>query len=98
LFERKKTFMLVVFILLIAGFAIGFGIKSYRKLTQIVEFLTTLSIYGLLFFLGISIGKNEVLFNSFGTLGWNAIILSFGGILGSIIVAKMAEKFIFRQK
>ena len=90
--------MILIFTFLGIGLIIGIFIRKQEKLISLFEKLTSISIYTLLFLLGLSIGSNDTLVAGFGKLGWQAIILSTAGITGSIFIAKIAEKYIYRKK
>jgi uncharacterized membrane protein YbjE (DUF340 family) len=46
-----------------------------------------------LFFLGISVGSDTRVINNISSLGWKAITLSSGAILGSLLLAAMLSSF-----
>jgi hypothetical protein len=46
----------------------------------------------LIFFLGVSVGANPAVVRGLGRLGLQALILSAGGILGSVLVARLVSR------
>jgi len=66
------------------GILIGFLLRQKSKMREAVERSITVMIWVLLLFLGISIGANEQVINNIHVIGGKALVLTFGGIAGSI--------------
>ncbi len=79
--------MITVVAIMTVGIAVGYFIRSYKQLVTIADKLTMWAIYLLLFLLGVAIGANNLIMRSLPTLGLTALIITIGGVLGSIIVA-----------
>jgi|LGVD01.1.fsa_nt_gb uncharacterized membrane protein YbjE (DUF340 family) len=75
--------------ILLLGAIIGRFLRGFSKVQTTINKLVMLVIYLLLFLLGVSIGKNNMILNNLTTLGVQALLLTIGGILGSIILAKI---------
>ncbi|MRT93240.1 DUF340 domain-containing protein [Ancylomarina sp. 16SWW S1-10-2] len=83
---------------MILGLGIGLFIGNRPKIIKIVGALTSFSIFLLLFLLGIGVGTNDKIINNLPTIGIQALILSFGAVLGSLICAWFTYKFFFQTK
>ena len=56
---------------------------------RLLNRLLMLSIYLLLFLMGVSIGTNEQLVKNLSALGLQALVLTLGAVAGSLIAAKI---------
>ena len=90
--------MLEILIIMCSGILTGKLLRGKTGILTVVEKLTALSIYLLLFLLGISVGINEKIINSFPLIGFRAIILTMSGIAGSVILAWVLYLSLFRKK
>jgi uncharacterized membrane protein YbjE (DUF340 family) len=90
--------MLTVVIIMMAGIAIGYFIRNFKNLVKIADKLTMWAIYLLLFLLGVAIGANEVIMKNLPTLGLKAMIISIGGVAGSVLLAWAVYHFLFKSK
>ena len=70
------------------GIGIGYGLRNWAIL-QKTEKTISLTIFLLLFILGVSIGSNSLIVNNLGKFGWQAIILAVSGVLGSLLAARL---------
>lgn len=68
--------------------------RSFSKISRII----TLLIWLLLFILGIEVGSNEQIVKGLHTIGYEAIILTLGGTLGSVIAAWMLWRALYKRK
>ena len=68
-----------------------------KRLSRIHQTITIL-IWLLLFLLGVEVGSNEQIIKGLHSLGLEAIILTFGGTLGSVIAAWALWKVIYRKE
>jgi uncharacterized membrane protein YbjE (DUF340 family) len=80
------------------GIILGFFLKSKKKLVRLNDKLVTYAIYLLLFMLGISIGSNEQIMNSLSSLGLIALIVTIGGVLGSIVLGFITYRLFFKKR
>ena len=90
--------MLTVIIIMCAGIALGYLIQNRKRWVRLADRLTMWAIYILLFLLGIAIGTNEVIVKNLPTLGLKALLISMGGVLGSVLVAWLAYRLWFAPK
>lgn len=70
------------------GIGIGYVLRNWSIL-QKTEKTISLTIFLLLFILGVSIGSNSLIVNNLGKFGWQAIVLAVSGVLGSLIAARL---------
>lgn len=74
--------MITVMLIMVAGIVVGYFLRK-RRLSYVPHTITIL-IWLLLFFLGASIGSNDKIMDSLGTLGLEAAGLSVLTLLGSM--------------
>lgn len=86
--------MLKIVAVMLGGVLTGYLLRN-RKL-GFVQRLITLAIWVLLFLLGIAVGANAGIMDNLGTIGWQALVLSLGGVLGSVVLAWVVYKFFFK--
>ena len=79
-----------------AGMLAGFLLRKYRL--NFIHPVITLLIWVLLFLLGMEVGGNDAIIHGLHTLGLEAIVLTLGGTLGSVVAAKVLWSFLIRQK
>ena len=68
--------------------------RDLKKIHQII----TLLIWLLLFILGIEVGSNEQIIKGLHTIGLEAVILTLGGTLGSVIAAWALWRALYNKK
>jgi uncharacterized membrane protein YbjE (DUF340 family) len=90
--------MITVLVLMTLGIALGFFVGKFPKIIKGVDKMTTWSIYLLLFLLGIGVGVNEKIINNLHSIGLQALILTIGAVVGSIIFAYITYKLFFKSK
>jgi uncharacterized membrane protein YbjE (DUF340 family) len=90
--------MIVVTISLLAGVGLGFLLKRRKSFLTAVETVTPWIICAMLFFLGVSLGMNEKVMANIAKLGINALLISVGGIAGSICLSIPLYRYISRQE
>lgn len=89
--------MFSVLSIMFLGVCIGYGLRNWSIL-QKTDKTISITIFLLLFILGISIGSNSLIINNLGKFGWQAIILSVSGVLGSLIAARLVLKVFFKRE
>lgn len=82
--------------IIIAGVLVGRIFDSKIKPKQVSVVLTVI-ICLLLLILGISVGANDNIISNLGTLGYNALIIALGSVLGSVIIALLLNKVILNK-
>lgn len=88
--------MLWLLLTLFIGFGVGMLLRDRAKLPT--GTITMISICLLLLVLGMEIGSNKELLSSLPTMGLTSLIVSVGGILGSVVLAKILTDIIKRKK
>lgn len=81
---------------MLAGVVIGHFLRS-GKLLENIEKTTSLTIFTLLFVLGLSIGSNRLIIENLGRVGWQAVILATLSLTGSIIAARIVFQMFFKK-
>ncbi len=79
------------------GILIGFLLRQKKKMRDIVEQSITVMIWVLLLLLGISIGTNEQVINNIHVIGSKALVITVGGIAGSIACSYLVYLKFFRR-
>ena len=88
--------MFTVIGLMLCGILLGYLARK-RELTSIGRIITSL-IWILLFLLGVEVGSNQQIIQGLATLGLEAVIITFAGILGSCIAAWALWYFLYKRK
>ena len=89
--------MFAILFFLVAGMCCGFLLRRRRRFIRGAEQLMAWCVYGLLFFLGISVGVNETVVSQLGTFGIQGLMLALGGIAGSVGAVYALERSLFRR-
>ena len=85
-----------MFTIMCTGIGIGYLLRDLRFL-QKVEKSISLTIFLLLFVLGLSIGSNSLIINNIGKFGWQAIVLATLSILGSLLASFLVFHLFFKN-
>lgn len=88
--------MFTVIGLMLCGILVGYLARK-RELSGIGRLITSL-IWILLFLLGVEVGGNKKIIESLGTLGVEAITITFAGILGSCLAAWALWYILYKRK
>ena len=88
--------MFTIIGLMLTGMLLGYLLRrrDLKKIHQII----TLLIWLLLFILGIEVGSNEQIIKGLHTIGLEAVILTLGGTLGSVITAWALWRVLYKKK
>lgn len=87
--------MVSVLLVMTAGIIIGAFIHHKPLLVRINDQLISLAIYVLLFLLGISVGLNKTIVQNIGTLGYQALVITLGAVLGSVLFSWLIFRIFF---
>lgn len=90
--------MFTVLILMVTGIVIGFLLRNKVRIIKFVDPSISIAIYALLFLLGVSVGTNETIISNLDTLGAQALFLTVGGVMGSVVLAYFAQKIFFKTR
>lgn len=88
--------MFTIIGLMLTGMLLGYLLRK-RDLKKIHQIITLL-IWLLLFILGIEVGSNEQIIKGLHTIGLEAVILTLGGTLGSVIAAWVLWRALYKRK
>ena len=88
--------MFTIIGLMLTGILLGYLLRK-RDLKKIHQIITLL-IWLLLFILGIEVGSNEQIIKGLHTIGLEAVILTLGGTLGSVIAAWSLWRSLYKRK
>ena len=97
--------MLKVILVMISGMLVGYGIRrllrmtptAEKRLTGSISSILKLSIWLLLFVLGVQVGSDEHIMSSLHTLGLEALVIGLLATFGSCIGAWMLWRHVSRR-
>lgn len=90
--------MLGILMVMSAGMVFGFLFRKQQGFFKYIDKIVMVTIFLLLFFLGISVGLNEKVVNSFHLIGFQAFLLTSGALAGSILLSYAVYLFFFRRR
>lgn len=88
--------MFTIIGLMLTGMLLGYLLRK-RDLKKVHPIITLL-IWLLLFILGIEVGSNEEIIRGLHTIGYEAVVLTLGGTLGSVIAAWALWRALYKGK
>lgn len=80
------------------GIASGYLLRRQKRLLHLGDLATTGLVYLLLFFLGVSVGGNRTILVALDELGVQALLLSGGAMVGSVLMAAPLAAHLFEQE
>lgn len=89
--------MFKVVIIALCGGAVGYLLRRYRVL-QHVNHTITVTIWFMLFVLGISVGENRQIVQHLWSFGGQGLLIGFSSILGSAVAGWVVYRFFFKRK
>jgi uncharacterized membrane protein YbjE (DUF340 family) len=90
--------MILVIAFLLAGIVLGFTIREKKKLKSKFDKSINISIYLLLFTLGIKAGSDDTIVRQLHSLGLTALIISLFAIAGSVLIAWLTYSLFFKKE
>ena len=90
--------MIEIIIIMCAGIFAGTLLRGKKFMLAFLDRLTLAAIYLLLFLLGLSVGTDENIINSFPNIGFTAVILTLSAITGSVVLSWILYLSLFRKK
>lgn len=87
--------MLKIIGIMLGGVLVGYLLRKQNL--RWVNPSIMVAIWVLLFLLGIAVGNNGKILHELGTIGWQALVLSGGAVLGSVVLAKIVYVFFFKK-
>ena len=88
--------MLIIVAIMLCGIAVGYLLRN--KNTRFVSHAITALIWLLLFLLGIEVGSNPRIVMGMQTLGIEALLLTIGGAVGTILFSWLMWKYVSRKE
>jgi hypothetical protein len=88
--------MLTILSFLVLGIGIGFIGRRRAAVLALADKVTHGAVYLLLFLLGVSVGLNKTVMSGLVNLGLQALLLSSGAVLGSVLVSMLVYNYFFR--
>lgn len=89
--------MFIAFGVMLSGVLVGYIMRRIPNITFIGKVIS-MFIFLLLFSLGISVGRNEVILNNLSTLGLQALIITVGAVAGSICFSSIIYNKYFKKE
>jgi uncharacterized membrane protein YbjE (DUF340 family) len=89
--------MIFVALSLIVGISIGFILRNKDRSLRISNNVSSLLIFILLALLGISLGRNDAVLDNLSVVGLQAIVLTFGGVAGSVLISLFIYRYFFKE-
>jgi Kef-type K+ transport system membrane component KefB len=90
--------MLLIIGFLLTGILIGAFVKHIKGVKSIQDKTITIAIVLLLFFLGLNIGKNNIIVENLHKFGWHALILTLFILAFTIVFTYLLYKYFFKSK
>lgn len=88
--------MVQIILIFFTGLALGFLCRKFSFLSK-TEKTISLTVFVMLFVLGVSIGSNRQIIESFWSFGWQAAILAGAASIGSMLAAWLVFTFFFKK-
>jgi len=88
----------VVVALFFSGLLLGYILRDKDVFRGILESGINWVIYLLLFLLGISVGTRKEIIDNFSKIGFDAVLITLGAMVGSIFLAFILYKWLFEEK
>lgn len=88
--------MLSIFVFILSGVFVGYLIRKRTYIKQVGSIINVIIIL-LLFFLGIAVGNNKQIIESFASIGLEAFAIAFATTLGSVLCAWFIYSRFFKQ-
>lgn len=90
--------MLTVVAIMSFGMLLGYLLRSKKNIFKKVDRWVSLTIYLLLFLLGVSVGKNEIVVKNIHHIGIQALIITLAAIAGSVVLCGAVYFCFFRKR
>ena len=88
--------MFTIISIMFTGIGNEYLLRDLRFLQKVKKSIS-LTIFLLLFVLGLSIGSNSLIINNIGKFGWQAIVLATLSILGSLLASFLVFHLFFKK-
>ena len=88
--------MLIIVAIMLCGIAVAYLLRNWD--TRFISHVITALIWLLLFLLGIEVGSNPRIVMGMQTLGLEALVLTIGGAVGTILCAWLLWIYVSRKE
>ena len=82
---------------LIAGVCAGFAGRRIKALSHIGK-AVSVTVFVMLFFLGMEIGADRQVLENISELGFRALVLALAGVAGSVLLSMILYRVLFRKE
>jgi uncharacterized membrane protein YbjE (DUF340 family) len=89
--------MITVLVMMVLGMVIGYILKEKKNLIKLFDKITLFIIHLLLFILGIGVGLNKTIILNIESIGVQALVITIGALLGSLILAFFTYQLFFKS-
>ena len=90
--------MITVLAIIGVGFVLGLFFRKNPLIININAKLTTVFLYLLLFYLGVSLGQNHKIIDRLASLSYDVVVITFFSIAGTLIVSSLVNKIFLGKK
>ena len=88
--------MFSIIAIMLTGITLGYLFRN-KSFLQNTEKTISITIFLLLFIMGITIGSNDNLIRNLGNFGWQAAIIAFSATCGSVLASWLVMRFFFNK-
>ncbi len=89
--------MIYIFSSILVGIAVGYLTRKRTYIKQVSSIITLIIIF-LLFFLGVAVGANKQIVESFASIGIDAFAIATACTIGSVLTAWLVYTRFFKDK
>lgn len=89
--------MLIIMGIMMSGLLVGYLIRKKKAVRWTGKAVST-AVFVLLFLLGVGIGVNPQIIDNLTTLGIEALLITTGALIGSLLFAWGIYTFLFKTK
>ena len=89
--------MLTIVLITLLGIALGYVLRRHRWL-QRVEMTIMLTIFVMLFVLGLTVGSNRYVMEYLPSLGGLAALIALAAMTGSAVLVSLVYHFFFKKR
>ena len=89
--------MISIFVFILAGVFVGYLIRKTTYIKYVSSIISLIIIF-LLFFLGVAVGANKQIVESFGNIGIDAFAIAIATTIGSVLCGWLVYNRFFKNK
>lgn len=89
--------MIFIFTFILAGVLVGYFTRTTTYIKHVSSIINIIIVF-LLFFLGVAVGSNKQIIESFGNIGIDALAIASATTVGSVLCAWFIYNRFFRNK